>query len=336
MVVTAPPHFLRLSRARRTLVIPRPDLHDWSGGAGVLREVDGRYRYVRESGLWRDGRAQIPPPVIPDERPAISLDAAVFAGYLYDHYGHFLLESLARLWAPAPDPPVPLVWIAAWTESFEPWMTDVLDLIGAPADRVIVTAGSGPVDVDHLLVPDAGFEFNRFMHPWLADRLACHPAHSDATAPGTGRRCTGRHVWLSRSALVPISGLDEELELDARLEREGWDVVHPEQLTIAQQLDALAGAVHIGGIEGSALHTLVLLRDFRGVVDLFTRQHHHNFELVAAAAGLDQHRHRLPGATPRERRKEHGVDVQWSGVDLDATVDLLRETCRRHGHPPPG
>ena len=71
-------------------------------------------------------------------------------------------------------------------------------------------------------------------------------------------------------------------------------------------------------------------------VDLFTRQEHDNFELVAAASGLDQTRHRLPGATPRERKKARGTDVQWSGIDLDWTVKVLDATCASHGHATPG
>jgi hypothetical protein len=320
------PSFLRLTPIRDALAVARPDLHDWSGGAGVVRRIDGGTRYVAESGLRRYGRDQIAAPVAPQREPGLHLEAAVFAGYLYDHYGHFLLESLGRLWPPSPEPPAPLLWIAVWTETFTPWMTDVLDLMGAPADRVIVTSGTGPVEVDELLVPESGFEFGRFMHPWFARRLACVPVEHGEH---------GEHVWLSRAARRPDSGLDEDAELEDALERRGWRVLRPEALTIRQQVEALAGAVHVAGIEGSAFHTLALLDGFRGAVDLFTRQDHPNFEIVAEVCGLDQVRHRIPGAVPRERAKKRGTDVQWSGVDTAATLRLLEHTCDRHGHAPP-
>lgn len=281
---------------------------------------------MKESGISRFGRSQIDAPFAPDRVPDTQLGSAVFAGYLYDHYGHFLLESLARLWAPQLDPPVPLVWIAGWTETFEPWMTDVLDLIGVQGERLIVTAGGGPVEADEMAFPHPGFEFGSFMHPWLARRLASHPADAAPTD----------HVWLSRSARIPNSGLDEELELEAAMEASGWRILRPEHHTIGQQVELLAGAVHVSGLEGSAFHTLALLDGFRGAVDLFTRQHHPNFEIVADACGLDQVRHTLPGATARERAKTRGTDVQWSGADVAATVRLLEQTCARHGHRPPG
>jgi capsular polysaccharide biosynthesis protein len=323
--VSGTPEFLALSTVRDALVVARPVLDDWSGGAGVLRRSGATWRYVRGSGIARYGRRQIVAPRTDGHEPLHEVEAAVFGGYLFDHYGHFLMESLARLWAPSPEPPVPVVWIAGWTESFSPWMSDVLDVVGVADDRIVVTSAGGPLRVGELLVAEPGFEFGSYMHPWFARRLA--------------RRCVvpapAGHVWLSRSVRAPISGLDEEAELEARLADCGWLVVHPEDLSVAGQLDVLAHAVHVAGLEGSAFHTLALLDGFAGAVDVFTRQEHVNFELVAEASGFDQVRHRLPGAVPRERQKVRGVDVQWGGVDIAAALDILHARCDRHGHPRP-
>jgi capsular polysaccharide biosynthesis protein len=329
------PHFLQLSRVRDAVVVARPELDDWSGGAGVLRRQGDHLEYVKGSGVSRYGRRQIPVPEPSGWTVGHHIDSAVYAGFLYDHYGHFLLESLARLWTPEPCPEVPVVWIAGWTETLSSWMTEVLDLIGAPPDRRIVTSGSGALEVGELIVPDAGFEFGRFMHPWLARRLARYD-HDCANHPrGQGVAASaGSHVWLSRSARAPISGLDEEIEVEQHLRARGWTVLRPEEFSLRRQVEMLADAVHVAGLEGSAFHTLALLRDQRAAVDLFTRQEHINFELVAAAAGIDQRRHRLPGATPRERKKSRGVDVQWSGVDIDALLGILESTCQRHDHEP--
>jgi hypothetical protein len=319
------PTFLRCRVATDAVLVARPDLDDWSGSAGVVRRTRNGSVMVDGTGIRRFGREQIPRITEPDTiEPSWHLDAAVFGGYLYDHYGHFLLESLARLWVPAPAAAAPVVWIAAWCESLTPWMHEVLDLLSVDENRYVVTSASGPLAVDQLLVSDAGFEFGAWMHPWFGRRLATVPH----------RTMANDHLWLSRSRRVPISGLDEEIELEGRLEAEGWTIVHPEDLSVRQQVDLLAGAVHVSGLEGSAFHTLALIDHFGGAVDLFTRQDHVNFERVAEASGFTQTRHTLPGATPRERRKTRGTDVQWSGVDIDATVDILRRGCVRHGHPP--
>jgi len=308
---------------RDARLVARPVLDDWSGGAGVVECADGQ-SVVRGSGIRRMGRDQIPAPALPVSDPVAHHEVAVFGGYLYDHYGHFLLESTARLWLPGLGDEVPVVWIANWTETISPWMHEILDLIGVGPRREVVTS-AGPVSVGELALADPGFEFGAFMHHWHARRLQSVP-------------CTpmGRHVWLSRSGLRPISGLDDDLELEDHLRRAGWEIVHPETLTVREQVSLLGSATHVAGLEGSALHTLALLRGFGGAVDLFTRQEHVNFELVAEACGLAQTRHALPGAVPRERVKERGTDVQWSGLDIAATVRTLESTCRSHGHAPVG
>ena len=142
--------------------------------------------------------------------------------------------------------------------------------------------------------------------------------------------CDGSHVWLSRKALMPISGLDEEDQLEDRMAREGWIILRPEEIDLETQVSLLSKAAHIAGLEGSAFHTLMFLQDFTGVVDLFTRQGHKNFEIVAQTFGFSQLRHTLPGATSRERKKEKGVDMQWSGVDIDALIKILSIRCSAH------
>ena len=321
--VTAAPAFLRLRSVRNASVVARPEMLDFSGGAGVVRATRAGPRPVRDTGIRRLGRDQVRPPRHDPGEPVAHLDAAVYGGLLFDHFGHFLLESTARLWPRDLDPEVPVVWIAGWTDTLAPWMHEVLDEMGVGARRLVVDA-SGPVGVDELLVADAGFEFGRWMHPWFAAALASRPAH-----PGAGD-----HVWLSRSDRVPHSGLDEEVELEQRLAAEGWTVVHPERLSVHEQLDVLAGAVHVAGLEGSAFHALCLVRGSTAAVDLFTRHGHENFEIAAAVCGLRQRRCTLPGARSVERAKDRGTDVQWSGVDIDAAVGLLHERCRHEGHVP--
>lgn len=342
------PTFLRLRRVRDAVVVARPELDDWSGGAGVIARGGGRQRVIQHAGLRRYGREQIPPPELEGWPIGDRIRAGVYAGFLYDHYGHFLLESLARLWAPEPRPSIPVIWIAGWTESFSPWMTDTLDLLGVGADRRIVTAASGPLEVGELIVADPGFEFGRFAHRWWMQRLGrvrpttpppLDPPTTDARAldsrPRDRSGLAGEHLWLSRSARVPISGLDEELEVEDHLRAHGWTILRPETLSMKEQVTRLANAAHIAGIEGSAFHTLALIDQPHAAIDLFTRQDHRNFDLLAATAGWDQQRHELPGATGRVRPKRRGTDMQWSGVDIPALADVLHRRCCDHGHPRP-
>lgn len=316
------PAFLRLRVVNDALLVPRLRLDDTALGAGVLRRGAHGLVPLGGAGVRRRGREYVLPPPV-DSRPTAHLAAAVFGGFLFDHYGHFLLESLGRLWFADADRDTPVVWIAGTGGTWRPWMTELADLVGVGADRRVLNADDGALEVGSLLVADQGFEVNRYLHPWLLDRLAVVPA---------GDPTPGHHVWLSRSALGDIAGVDEEVEIERRLADEGWSIVHPEQLTVAEQVTLLRSAAHVSGIEGSAFHTLVLLRGFRGTIDVLDRHGSPNFDVINRVQGLDLQRHALVGGEARVWKRPNGSrDVGWTGVDVDATVRLVLSTCSRHG-----
>jgi hypothetical protein len=322
------PKFLRLRRVSDAIVVPRPDHLDRSAGAGVVPRRADSWEVVPDTGVRRRGRQYVEPPPTEDLQPTRHLDAAVFAGFVYAHYGHFLLESLGRLWFDEIESDLPLLWLAATTDRFDPWMSDMLDLVGIGPNRHLVTGAHGPVQVDELLVADQGFEVQRYLHPWFAGRLeavAARPADP------------GLRVWLSRSGLGDRSGFDCEPDIEAELERRGWLTVRPEELTIREQAELLAKATSVAAIEGSALHTLLLVRGFEGSIDLVTRHNSTSFEVIARAKGWDQVRHEPPGATPTEWHRPSGArDVRWSNVDPRAVAAIVdRSSGRPRGRSAP-
>lgn len=318
------PAVLRLRVVSDTVLVPRARLGDASLGAGVLRRTDSGLVPLGGAGVRRRGKEYVLPPSSDPVTPSRHLPAAVFGGFLYDHYGHFLLESLGRLWFEGAGRGHPIVWIAATGGTWRPWMDELADMVGIGPDRVVLDTEDGALAVDSLLVGDQGFEVNRYMHPWFVDRLAVVPAVRPTPGEGT-------HVWLSRSALGEIGGVDEEGAIEQRLAGAGWTIVHPEQMSVAEQVRVLASAAHVAGIEGSAFHTLLLLRGFAGTVDVLTRHESPNFEVINRAQRLDLQRHALIGGEARVWNRPNGSrDVGWTGVDVDATVALVLSTCARH------
>ena len=84
--------------------------------------------------------------------------------------------------------------------------------------------------------------------------------------------------------------------IERRLADDGWGIVHPEGLSVHEQLDELSRASVVAGEEGSAFHTLMLLAD---VTDkrfhMFRRQgqEHRNIRTIGEARNVDQHLHSL-------------------------------------------
>lgn len=206
--------------------------------------------------------------------------AHVYGGVLFHHFGHFLLESLARCWALQRCPDLPVVWHVIGKPVVTRWQREIFKLLQVDPARFVLV--SEPAEVEQLHIPEAGYQIQNWAHPTLIEALARFPFRT----PRPGYR-----LWLSRSRLSEEAGNVIDMEaLEHRLETEGWQIAHPQEHSIAAQLEMMADAEVVGGLAGSALHTLVLGRDTRCRVAVVPRDNHlsENFNTIARAKGLHQ------------------------------------------------
>src|SRR6056297_1300280 len=100
--------------------------------AGVL-DRDGTD--IPNSALIRTaGRISQSPRKIASWRIARYHGTVIFGGYMIDHYGHFLLESLARLWF-AVDNDLPIVWASG--VNLQDYQKDILTRLGIDLGRML-------------------------------------------------------------------------------------------------------------------------------------------------------------------------------------------------------
>jgi capsular polysaccharide biosynthesis protein len=183
-----------------------------------------------------------------------------YGGTLFEHFGHFVVESLARAWWLRGACGVPVLWHAQG-RPLGPSFTAAFDLLGLPPPVSGILRDA--VIVEELVVPAPGARMGLWLAPEQARALGVHPG---------GPLRPGRRVWLSRSRLTPDRGsIEGEGVLDALLEVAGWQVVAPEALALRDQLDAVSGAEEIAGFMGSAFHLLMLLDHVPGRVRLLDR-----------------------------------------------------------------
>jgi hypothetical protein len=202
----------------------------------------------------------------------------IFAGYLFPHYGHFLLESLSRLWFIRQNPHLPLVWLGVHNQNeFNAMQRELFDLYRVQNPMYIVTEQTS---VENLVVPHDGYIIHTRYSPEQIKALKLRDGCD--TVPG-------KKVWLSRSKLDKGIVYNER-EFERILEANGWTIYHPQEHSIREQVDMLADAEEIAGVEGSALHTLVLIPEYRGHVTIFGRGEKINFDycLIAETAGISQ------------------------------------------------
>jgi len=208
----------------------------------------------------RDGRPlrRVTPRIdVPDDLRRITTPV-VFGGHLPKHFGHFILESLSRLWAYTTHEldGVPLAHSRTVFHTHErELLKATLRPHGAP-----LLALTEPTLLSAALVPDQGIELGHDYHPAM---LAVYDTIREELT-GPARSSDDTPVYLSRTRLPGhLRATLGERDLEQRLARRGVRILHPQELALEEQLRVVAGARTVIGLEGTALH-LTLFRALEG------------------------------------------------------------------------
>lgn len=188
--------------------------------------------------------------------PAPMAGRHLWGGTLFFHFGHFLAESLSRLWAAEGSGAASILFTPKHLRGKRPaelagYQSEILKRLGIAIPVRILYE---PVVVDELIIPGQGFglgalsrgtpEFRAF-----ARRMDPGPGPEAESRTGTGK------LYVSRSALPPKTGsILGERDLERMLAREGFTIYHPQQHSIEHQLRSFRNATHILGPDGSAFH----------------------------------------------------------------------------------
>ena len=233
----------------------------------------------------------------------------VYGGIVWRHFGHFLLEGMSRIAGVRAKPDIPIVWHYIGDRAqMSGWQHEIVNMIGlAGREHRIV---DHPVMIERLWFSDQGYVIGKYFDTIHANTMAVH----QFLLPTPGRR-----IWLSRSALHESQKrILGESEVEDLLKLEGWIILHPEQLTVTEQLAALQDAEIISGFEGSAFHILMLARDVRAriVIAAGARSLGYDYSIIGAVKKSDQYVLEIP-ATPVDRPGGRPL------VRIDRPVDVL-------------
>lgn len=238
-------HILRDAR-----LCPPTDGRGEEGQAAGVFTPDGSF--FAACNVERDGAFELTPRRISATPGRVLPGRFLYAGQLNHHFGHFLCESLSRLW-PFDDPSFDVDGILLLPRrqgalgALRPFQAEVFGLLGPlPPIHLI----DEPMIVEELVVPEQGFgtarlcgglpEFRAFIRSRFAKAIA---------AEGPER------LYISRTRLSAKRGAVVGEEAVARaLEREGYEIFWPERNPVAVQVARYRAARHLVAIEGSALH----------------------------------------------------------------------------------
>jgi hypothetical protein len=188
-----------------------------------------------------------------DTQPA----KTIYLGNMFNHFGHFILESLSRLWAVTQlREPFDAYYFHNWDGSAVDRLLNrehvitCFNAVGIPLDRVRIIPNSG-LSLSNCLIPQQPFEVNRHVSALFNPVLTSIADYVRASSPDS-RSQYGDCLYLSRLHQPRRAENEEAIE---RIFRDrGFVVIAPEKLPFRQQVAMVSGARILAGCAGSNMH----------------------------------------------------------------------------------
>lgn len=173
----------------------------------------------------------------------------IWGGYLFDHFGHFILESLAFMPGILSCPETCVIWVHSIPGKKKvdmlPYQKEILDMIGFKNPFIIINENEDAV-FESINIPQQGYRF------WYSGSVGYFKTLSVNTYSNTGRK-----VWMSRRD-VP-GGYVNEYKIESRLADHGWEIVDPLTYSVPEMVKILSSAEKVGLVEGSAFYNILFV-----------------------------------------------------------------------------
>jgi len=265
--------------------------------------VPKRYNFDEMVGLYTDVGYLIPqaalfhkyPPEMKGHRNISPLDMnfdypkyddAFYVGHIDLHYGHTITEFVSRLWA-----------IKNYRRSGQKllyhsihnheyvfscrWFLQLLHLFGLQKDDFI--SFYLPTKISRVTVPSPAFGENNYVYKIFSD--FCSQIGEKINVDSAFEKGS-EFIWLSRDKVEKGTfRLKNESALCDTLKNKGFRIVHPEFLSIVEQISLFKSNV-VCGLLGSAFHTSIFQKRSK-IIALTATQPSENFILMDTVSETD-------------------------------------------------
>jgi hypothetical protein len=274
---------------------------------GCLYDADGaRVALAMRPGDGDQAIATDPPVLPPEQRGGTWLPGrTLYLGSFMNGYGRFITEGLSRCWLRDMGPFDHAVAYPSVEDNGTTLVQDfhryLAGLLGVPMDRIAMLRNQ--IVFDEIVVPE---------QLWAGDRhVNAHmrTVYERIRTPHTGRRSSGR-IFLSRG---PSERLGNPLAVEEIFASFGFRIVHPEQMTMAEQLALYANCEVLGGLSGSGMRNCLFARP----------------GLLTIEVG-DRGARRSPTATQRMANDLAQVEARFIPFGEGTAPDINPKTVRKH------
>lgn len=243
-------HPLRSDVLENAIIIPPliPGSHDSVviDGNGINRfsdDIHGDVAMISDAGMGFDGET--------------SDETVLFAGYLHNHWGHFITQSLSRLWLPfnSGNDFSRIIFCSAPGDA-QPCanIKRVLELTGL-SDKIEVI--SEPRRFKRVIVPEPGITSRGHVGKESLKVYDTISANIDRLTENSRSEWPGK-IYLSRAQFVK-SNLNEygSQWVDAFFLKNGFTVISPEKETIETTISLIRHAGIVAAMSGTLPHNML-------------------------------------------------------------------------------
>jgi capsular polysaccharide biosynthesis protein/Flp pilus assembly protein TadD len=238
------------------IIVPPPkgDVHRPIVRAGVF---DATQEFIPQSITWSGTTATNTPPKHAPQVEQKLNGSYLFMGPLISHFGHFLIESVARFWAlhPYKDQIDGILFYPKSQNSADEKLEKLLPRLTVLGADVPIKNILDVTQVKRLIVPPQGMGMFDLATGAPEAHLFARSTMGKSITPNGPKK-----LYISRSRLPQQKGsILGETALELLLEEEGFIIFHPERHSIDDQIATYRAAEIIISMDTSPLHLVALV-----------------------------------------------------------------------------
>jgi len=210
-------------------------------------------------------------------REPLELSVGLYGGFFFNHFGHFVTESLGRLWAAnlAEYQHLPIYVDGLWGQvdfaAQNNFAAEILRLFEIDKNRIRFI--DKPLKFKTIYVPEMQYGFHKFLNPGANFVSEMQNAQNRIEREISREISHSARIYVSRSKWTALRGVVAgEAQFESFLVQQGWSSIYPEEMSFGDQLRSYAAAEYIIFAEGSSQHSCILLPQLKAKVAVILRR----------------------------------------------------------------
>ena len=187
----------------------------------------------------------------------------IYGGCLFGHWGHFLLESLSRIYAIRKCKNYPILFTNENDNVFN-LQKIIFKLLGINNEILLVKV---PTSIENLIYSPPGASLS----PLFITDEQINALKYFYFSENTINKHIKEKIWLSRSKLL-VGTIVNESAIEKIISKIGYKIIHPETLSLEEQVKLISTSNIVAGFDGSQFYSLLFAIDIHSKFYVFNRR----------------------------------------------------------------